>query len=194
MAPADKSDTGFVLRPLSWQEKAGLWDVPIRMVDEASKRDDFVPIVEALFVTPPAKFLELGADALFSAVFRGGYSEVKKNKKRSRCLEGDEPMSVENKKIRKEKKKIRKEKKRGSENKKIRKTKKRSRVIEASETMPQKRKRLEDGGSLVENSFEEKHPTTSPPATVDKHVKLPSRWLQSPQELKEFDELNQACD
>ena len=214
VAPDDKSDTGFVLRSLTWQEKAALWDVPIRMVDEAGKRDDLVPIVETLFVTPPAKFLELGADALLSAVFRGGYREVKKSKKRSRVMERDESFIVENKKIRKKKKRERIMEE--SENKKIRKKKKRSRAIEASETMPQKRKRLVDGGSFVENSFEEKHPTTSPPATLDKHhpttsppatldkhpttsppatvdrhVKLPSRWLQSPQELKEFDELEQ---
>jgi len=167
VAPDDNSDTGFVFRPLTWQEKAALWDVPIRMVDEAGKRDDFVPIVEALFVTPPAKFLELGADALLSAVFRGGYSKVKKSKKRVRVMEGDESIIGGNKKIRKEKNSggLMEER----ESKKIRKKKKRSRVTEASETMPQKRKRLEDGGSLVENSFEEKHPTTSPPATLDKH-------------------------
>ena len=167
VAPDDKNDTGFVLRPLSWQEKAALWDVPIRMVDEAGKRDDFVPIVEALFVTPPAKFLELGADALLSAVFRGGYREVKKSKKRSRVIEGDESIIVEQKKIRKKKK--RKRLMEESENKKIKKVKKRSRVIEASEIMPQKRLRLVDGGSFEENSFEEKQLTTSPPATLDKH-------------------------
>ena len=63
---------GFALRPLTWQEKAGLWDVPIRMMDEAGKREEFVPIIESLFTTPPAKFLELGVDALLAEVFRGG--------------------------------------------------------------------------------------------------------------------------
>ena len=52
------------------------------MVDEAGKHEEFVPIIKALFTTPPAKFLELGVDALLAEVFWGSYKEVKNNKKR----------------------------------------------------------------------------------------------------------------
>ena len=55
-----------------WQELAGLWDVPISMVDVASKCPDFVPVVRELLSSPPAKFLELGGDALLTwGVFWG---------------------------------------------------------------------------------------------------------------------------
>ena len=199
VAPDDKSGTGFVLRTLTWKETAGLWDVPIRMVDEASKRDDFVPIIDALFVTPPAKFLELGADALLSAVFRGGHSEVKKSKKRKGVIEGVGVMPQKSGKTTVVDKKRKKRKKRSRDMEGM------SRDMEGTETRPRKQRRVDDGGSCGE-----RHTITSPPATVDKHVgaieksdtikgieinevKLPSRWLQSPQELKEFDEFNTQC-
>ena len=108
------------------------------MVDEANKRGDFVPIIDALFVTPPAKFLELGADALLATVFRGGHREVNKSKKRKGGIEGRGAMPQKSRRA-------------TVVVKKIRKTKKRSRVMEGSETMtmPQKHRRVGDGGSFV---------------------------------------------
>jgi hypothetical protein len=190
IAPDDRSKTGFVLRLLTWQEKAGLWDVPIRMVDEAGKREEFVPIIESIFTTPPAKFLELGVDALLADVFRGGYKEVKNNKKRM-----------------------------GKDKESCATGQKRRKVVDGSwasvEDMDGGRISESPITELDFNTAESQRPTaslqiphrTTPlaemldknPTATHKKVEvnapdsaLPTRWLRSPQELLDFDSKNEG--
>ncbi|KAL7528707.1 LOW QUALITY PROTEIN: hypothetical protein ACHAXR_002586 [Thalassiosira sp. AJA248-18] len=70
--PDDRSPTKFGRRSLAWEELCDLWDVPISVVDQAAKDETDMVLLRALFDSPPAKFLELGADALLIGFGRGG--------------------------------------------------------------------------------------------------------------------------
>ncbi|KAL7537841.1 hypothetical protein ACHAXR_008130, partial [Thalassiosira sp. AJA248-18] len=70
--PDDRSPTKFGRRSLAWKELCDLWDVPISVVDQAAKDESDMVLLRSLFDSPPAKFLELGADALLIGFGRGG--------------------------------------------------------------------------------------------------------------------------
>ncbi|EJK72702.1 hypothetical protein THAOC_05737, partial [Thalassiosira oceanica] len=69
------SPTGFGRRAVTPLEMAALWDVSILVTDRISAMTTFRGLIRALGATPPAKFLQFGADRLITGGFRGGSSE-----------------------------------------------------------------------------------------------------------------------
>ncbi|EJK62140.1 hypothetical protein THAOC_17263, partial [Thalassiosira oceanica] len=69
------SPTGFGRRAVTPLEIAALWDVSILVTDRISAMTTFRGLIRALGATPPAKFLQFGADRLITGGFRGGSSE-----------------------------------------------------------------------------------------------------------------------
>ncbi len=67
------SVTGLGIRPLTWQELAALWDVPILVSDRLSTESD-VDLLRSFCLSAPAKVLFVGTDALLTIFFRGGTS------------------------------------------------------------------------------------------------------------------------
>ncbi|EJK63934.1 hypothetical protein THAOC_15381 [Thalassiosira oceanica] len=68
------SPTGFGRRAVTPLEIAALWDVSILVTDRISAMTTFRGLIRALGATPPAKFLQFGADRLLTGGFRGGSS------------------------------------------------------------------------------------------------------------------------
>ena len=68
----DGSPTRYGRQTLSWMELGGLWDVPIRLLDQIDSGEEGFATLRGLLVTPPAKFLECGTDQLLTGSFRGG--------------------------------------------------------------------------------------------------------------------------
>ncbi|EJK49060.1 hypothetical protein THAOC_32100 [Thalassiosira oceanica] len=69
------SPTGFGRRAVTPLEIAALWDVSILVTDKISAMTTFRGLIRALGATPPAKFLQFGADRLITGGFRGGSSD-----------------------------------------------------------------------------------------------------------------------
>ena len=72
MLRGDRSHTEWVQRPLTGSELAGLWNVPILMQECMSASESDSRLLRALCRGPPGKVLQLGADCLLTADFRGG--------------------------------------------------------------------------------------------------------------------------
>lgn len=68
------SPTGYGTRSLSEAELGDLWDISIRYLEKFDFGADspHLPSFRSLLRSPPAKFLELGADQLLTGSFRGG--------------------------------------------------------------------------------------------------------------------------
>ena len=175
VAPDDRSATKYALRSLTWQELAGLWDVPISMVDAATKSAQFIPIVRELLFSPPAKFLELGGDALLVGVFRGGYEKVSSRRKRNMTEAGAKEDKYDS----------RKRIKLGMKEGEMGLYEVGVGIVERTEAALEDESRLVVTGVLdemvssVEGQIEPKQFTSEP--------KQPTQWLRTPHELEEFD-------
>ena len=62
------STTKYGIRTLTRDELGELWDVPLSSLERLA---DSPALLRGLLSSPPAKFLELGADMLLTASFRG---------------------------------------------------------------------------------------------------------------------------
>ncbi|EJK52207.1 hypothetical protein THAOC_28549, partial [Thalassiosira oceanica] len=69
------SPTGFGRRAVTPLEIAALWDVSILVTDKISAMTTLGGLIRVLGGTPPAKFLQFGADRLITGGFRGGSRE-----------------------------------------------------------------------------------------------------------------------
>jgi hypothetical protein len=65
--------SGWGVRPLSWFELAALWDVPILVLD-AFTEESSISFLRGFCASAPVKVLFVGADALLTTLFRGGFS------------------------------------------------------------------------------------------------------------------------
>lgn len=63
------SPTGFCRRLPTREELCDLWDFQISLTELCSRREDFIPFVDQVLESPPAKILLLGADCLLTSTF-----------------------------------------------------------------------------------------------------------------------------
>ena len=91
VAPAPRSQTGFVCRSLTIQELGTVWNVPISMLDSVEDTKVDVAVMADVLLTPPARLLYAGTDALLTASFRGGTGRCSRKRTRDRISEGGSP-------------------------------------------------------------------------------------------------------